>query len=384
MAWTVFEDKILARGLRALRETARLPRLVNRGYERTAANRPGTTVEIPVAGAVQSYDIAASHTQRDFGTPNPTMARVEVDKWKGAGFELVDKDRAAINSGEAVETQATEAVRTLANDVNSDIASKFVALYGTAGTAGATPFSTVNDLSDAVAAKQRLDTQLCPGGSRFGLLTPAAEGKFLNQTGIQRVDASGASQTLREGAIGRVMGTDWWGNNQFVPTHDTRALTTGAILVDKASGYSAGDTTIHMDAFAAAATRPKRGDVCSFGGTAFDPDASYVVVNDPASGTEADVEISPPLRAAVVDNVKVWFLADHEVSIVAHRDCFALVSRPLGSAAQGANFRTVPDPVTGLVLRLEIIRQNKQDAYEWDIHWGSACVDPRLGARLLG
>ena len=42
------------------------------------------------------------------------------------------------------------------------------------------------------------------------------------------------------------------------------------------------------------------------------------------------------------------------------------------------------DPVTGLVVRLEIVRQNKQTMWEFDMLYGMKLVRPEYAARLAG
>ena len=380
MAWTPFEDRLLAKGLLALREMARFPRKVNRGYERTAAQRMGSVVEIPVAGAIAAYDITAQAAPYDGNTPDVEMARIQLNHHQGAGFVLTDTERNHIVANDAVETQLTAAVRSLANAVNKTVADAALGFYATHGTPGTALFNTPNDIGDAIDAKIALDNGPSPEGNRCGMLNASAEGKFLSQTAVQRTDAHGTSETIMKGMLGTVMGIEWYGNNHYTPSHDTAITVNKA--VDLGAGYAIGVKSMHIDG-GTAGQRPKLGDIFVIGaGTAFGHENNYVVTKGYSAGSEGDMEFYPGLRAAVAEDDVVKFMPDHDITPVFHMDAIGLVSRPLGSA-MGENMKSLPDPVTGLMLRLEVVRQRKRDFYELDLHWGTNIVRPELGLRLV-
>ena len=59
--------------------------------------------------------------------------------------------------------------------------------------------------------------------------------------------------------------------------------------------------------------------------------------------------------------------------------------RPLSSdTADGARIMSLTDPVTGLSLRLEVSRQHKQTAWEFDVLFGVQTVRPEFAVRLAG
>jgi len=45
---------------------------------------------------------------------------------------------------------------------------------------------------------------------------------------------------------------------------------------------------------------------------------------------------------------------------------------------------TMTDPLTGLGLRLEVMRQNKQMLWEFDMLYGGLLVRPELAVRIMG
>ena len=73
------------------------------------------------------------------------------------------------------------------------------------------------------------------------------------------------------------------------------------------------------------------------------------------------------------------------VNLAFHRDAFAFVSRPLqASSANIEEMMSVVDPISGVALRLEVIRQNKQMLFDFDVLYGAACVRPELACRVMG
>jgi len=78
----------------------------------------------------------------------------------------------------------------------------------------------------------------------------------------------------------------------------------------------------------------------------------------------------------------------HVVNLAFHKDAFAYATRPLAASsmdmALGSRIVTIQDPVTGVVLRLEVSRQHKQVVWEFDILWGAKLVRPELAVRIAG
>jgi hypothetical protein len=46
--------------------------------------------------------------------------------------------------------------------------------------------------------------------------------------------------------------------------------------------------------------------------------------------------------------------------------------------------QSVVDPISGIALRLEVSRQNKQTLFEFDILGGAAVIRPELACKIAG
>ena len=190
--------------------------------------------------------------------------------------------------------------------------------------------------------------------------------------------------TILRGQIGNKMGALWF-MDQNIPYH-TEAQA-GTALIDYGSGYATGTKTVHMDGFT---TKPEAGDVFEFTGAAANDGSTYTVVSSSTlAGTDSDVTFEPGLSFAIVagdDSSAVTFKGSHRVNLLFHRDAFALAMRPFEGMdpLNIGNFQSMVDPVSGLVLRLEVTREHKRTRFSYDVLYGVGCPRAALAARIAG
>ena len=105
------------------------------------------------------------------------------------------------------------------------------------------------------------------------------------------------------------------------------------------------------------------------------------------STTDQDVTISPPLKVIASATSALTLKATHVVNLAFHRNAFVYVTRPmLTNKIEGAGLmaRSLTDSLSGITLRLELIRQRKQTAWEFDVLYGAKLVRPELATRIAG
>jgi len=384
--------KILARSLSVLRERAVMPRLVNSSYSQEAAQK-GDTIDVPIPTAVGTMDVVPSSVP-----PIPTdfaarKVQIPLDQWRQTNpFHLTDKDLVEIDRNKHyLPMQVGEAIRSLASFVNKTIIDDYKRIYTAVGDPTQIPFG-VNGVKDATAARKALSINLAPRDNRRGVIDFEAEASALALSEFSDANKIMSANVRIEGEIGRKYGIDWIADDD-VPTHITGAAPlVGGIAVANAAGYAADPTAltsaIHVDGHTA---DPAPGDVFTFAGH-----AQQYVVRSIANSTiigagptfQSDLVVSPGLKAAVVDNEAMTFVASHKVNLVFHRDAFAFATRPLVSATMDVSFGSeiisMQDPQTGLVIRLEASRQHKQVVWEFDILFGRRLIRPELATRLMG
>ena len=157
------------------------------------------------------------------------------------------------------------------------------------------------------------------------------------------------------------------------------ALSKGSPLVNGAS-IEAGATTLPVDA--ATANSIKRGDNFTIAGVS----GRYAVLADLA-GASGNLSISPGLASAPANNAAITFLGDHDASLYFDSRAFAFASRTLADNPLGAvpgSVMSAPDPISGITLRLQVLREKHRSVFVFDTLYGAVTVRPELAARILG
>ncbi len=202
------------------------PSVVNRNYEGEIRNA-GDTVRIRSI----SRPTIASYTKGSTTiTPEQltdAQRALVIDQAKYFAFELDDIDAAQSTGGELDEAlvEASYGLR--------DLADQYVAgLY--TGAASANAIGTVSVTTAALAYTQlrrlsvKLDEANVPSEGRFVVVPPWYHGLLLEDDRFVRVDASGSTEGLRNGMIGRALGFDVLkSNNVPLVTGDDYAVMAG-------------------------------------------------------------------------------------------------------------------------------------------------------------
>jgi hypothetical protein len=280
--------------------------------------------------------------------------------------------------------QASEHVKALAQRLNSYALSQYKGVYGYVGTAGTTPFAA--DTTAATQARKILNKQEAALTDRRIILDPDAEALAVELAKLTSAQNTGDKTELTEAAIGRKLGFDWFMDQQ-IPTHASTALTAGALTANGVNAVGAGTTdggrtgTVSL-AKATNAAPLVQGDIITIAGDT----QTYVVTADTNLIVgNTTVPIAPALKKATAGGEAVTLKASHVVNLAFHRDAFAFASRPLQKTSQNTvEMLSIPDPVTGIVLRLELVRQFKQWFYDFDVLYGVKLVREELACRIAG
>ena len=395
--------KILARALMSLRTRCIMPRLVNGDYGTEAALK-GITIDVPVPVAVGTIDVTPSNVKVAPTDKTPGLVQIPLDQWKqNEPLGLTDKEMVEIEASEHfLPMQMMEAIKALASDVNQHIVGKYKGtsrgVFGFISNPNAgvgtilDPFGSgilnTSTVRAATGAKKVLNQQLCPRTDRRGLLNFDAEAAALDLSQFSDADKIMSAIVRMEGEIGRKYGIDWVADDD-VPDHTVgTAYEASPADVTVKAAEAIGSTTIGL--IDAGAGTILQGDIITIAGDA----QTYCVIGGTAgsytlhASTAVEVGILPALKVTMSGTEVVTIKNSHAVNMVFHRDAFAFATRPLlANSAEfslGSKMISMQDPVTGLVLRLEVSRQHKQTVWEFDILWGSDLVRPELAMRIAG
>jgi hypothetical protein len=386
---TSIMPKILAAALLALREQAVMPRLVNFNWSNETAKK-GSTIDVPLPASQAASDVtpaAVPPTQTDHA---PTTVQIVLDKWKKSNFFLTDKEMGEIDPQAAFyPMQVSEAVRSLANQVNADMFALYKDIYGYTGTAGTTPFAIgsgnfPNSPTDATNLRKVLNRQLAPPDNRRAVLSLDAEANALSLPAFANFEQTGDPAVKIEGRMGRKYGLDWY-YDQAAPTHTAGTITTG-LIAKAATAVAAGlKTFLATTAASTGACALLVGDVIAIAGHT----TTYVLTaaaTQASAASDVALVFEPALERALVGSEAITVKASHVVNLGFHRDAFAFATRPVGDIVfkGGSEILQMTDPQTGINLTMEVSRQYKQTSWELSILYGCKTIRREFAARLAG
>jgi len=351
--------------------------------ERAAVNQ---TVRSPVVGAMAAEDLSPSAYAAD--TPNQTINYVDmvITKARSVPFGITGEETVGLKNAGTLAVvnrdRIAQAIRTLTNEIESDLAGLHVSASRAYGTYNSTPFGTAGDLSDFAQARKILDDNGSPQSDLHMVLGSTAVANIRGkQSGLFKVNEAGTDNLLRRGALDNVQGFDLHSSGQV---KTAVAVGTGANATTDATGYAIGATTITL---ASAGTGTIiAGDIITFAG---DNEKYVVVSGDTNVANGGTITIAEPgLRkaiAAAATNITVIGATTRNMFF--HRSAIQLATRapamPDGGDAAD-DVMLVTDPVSGLTYEFCIYRQKRQVRYEVNLAWGVKMVAPRHAGLLIG
>lgn len=376
--------KILSAALPTLRANAVMPQIVNTQYSPEPGVK-GSTIDITLPPTVGTNPVTPGHVAPDTDGIEPTTVPLVLDQWQEAPFDMSDKDLSYVQNG-TIPSAVEAAVVALSEWVNDLIFQEYKRIYGYTGTAGTTPFGTGVETASATQARKILNQQKAPLSNRYFVMDPDAEAVALGLRAFQDASFRGDTDGIREGKLARKFGFDFM-MDQAVPLHVAGTITTG-LIAKAATGQAAGLTTIvGTTAASTGACNLKVGDIISINGHSQTYTLTAAAVQASAN-TDVNISISPPLQVALVGSESITVKASHRVNLAINRDCIAFGSRVLstgvGPEGMGSIAQSIFDPVTRLILRLEVSREYKQTRWSFDILCGARCMRPELGVRVAG
>ena len=375
---------IFTMGLKALRHNCVMPRLVNTDFGKEVMEK-GQVINVPLPSVINTNAVVPAAYAPDPGNLAPTTAPIPLNNWQEAPFVLNEKELAQIIDG-IVPIQVSAAAEAMASYINSTIFACYAGVYGFTGTAGTTPFATT---ADATNARKILGQQLAPTANRRFVLDPNAEANALSLPAFQYYMNSGNTDVIKEGEIGRKFGFDFFMDQQ-VPTQVagtlTGTVTANGVTAGVPNGnYIGGTGTISIATGASSSFAPNVGDIITFSGDT----QTYAVVSGAALGasTNGIFTISPAKVVTTAGGETVTLKASHVVNLAFHRDAFAFASRPLQKTdllADPDESYMIPDPVSGVTMRLTYRREFHRTRLAFDVLWGVGLIRPQLATRVAG
>jgi hypothetical protein len=357
-----------------------MTRLVNLDYSMDAKKK-GSTIDVPVAAELTASSVSpAAYPAVPDNVTIPTV-QISLSNWQKASFGLTDKELGQINAqADFIPLEMSAAFEALATAINDTVFDEYVGVYGYTGTAATTPFGAGVEVTSATLARKILNQQKCPRDNRRGVLDFDAEANALALAQFSDAEKVGGSDVKISGEIGRKFGIDW-NADDGVQTH-TAGTASGATT--DSAGYAVGVKTLVL-ASAGTGTLVE-GDIFTIAG---DSQTYVIATGDGDVSGGGTIVFEPALQVEIAASpAAITVKADHVSNLVFHRDAFALAMRAPDDALKEVfnpdNSYTMQDPVSGLVMRLEIIRMYKQTMWELDCLWGAKLIRAAYATRIAG
>lgn len=348
----------------------------------TARAALNQTVMSPVVGAMTSENINVGAYAAD--TPAQTIGNVSmtISKAKSVPFGVTGEEEMGLNTAGTLGTinrdRIAQALRTLSNEVEVDLAALHVKASRAYGTASGTPFNTAADLTDFAGTKQILEENGAPQSDLHMVLGSTSMNRLRGkQSTLFKVNEAGSEELLRTGSTGTIMGFD----THWSPAVNT-AVTVGTVsaTVD-ATGYAVGTTSFTLSSASVALLA---GDIITFAG-----DANQYVVATAVSGTGGTLVIQEPgIKIAMSAATKaITVIAATTRNMFFYRGAIQLATRAPAMPSGGDSaddIQIIVDPVSGIAYEFAVYKQKRQVRYEVNLAWGVACLQPRHLGLLIG
>lgn len=207
------------------------PQIVNRDYEGEITSQ-GQSVRIVTVGdpSIFPYKSGDTINYEDIDTAGTDLL---IDQGDAFAFKLDDVDKAQVAVNPMMKTTQRAALK-LATKADSYVASLYtgVAPSNVIGSTGS-PIAVAATPTDAwdkvlVPLRTKLNRANVPAVGRYVVVSPEFTGALLRDDRFDRVDASGSSEGLRNGIVGRAAGFDVLESNVTpVPTGDIQVIQAG-------------------------------------------------------------------------------------------------------------------------------------------------------------
>ena len=343
----------------------------------------GQAVLSPVVGAMAAEDLVASNVAAD--TPNQTIGNVSISisKSRSVPFGVTGEETQGLNTAGTLANvnrdRIAQAMRTLTNEIELDLANLFVGASRAIGTAAGTPFGTAGNLSDFAAARRMMSDNGAPSGElRMVMGATNVERIRGLQSGLFRVNEAGTDELLREGNIGRVQG---FALGESAQVRTAVAIGAGTSYTSSSAAFTVGQVDIPVITGSGAIIA---GDIITF---ANDPN-QYVVRTGITAASQTLVLQQPGLRVAQgVATRVITSIAATTRSMFFHRGAIQLLMRAPAMPEGGdmaEDVMSMVDPFSGLIFEFAIYRGKRQIRYEVNAAWGVAVVQPRHLGLLIG
>lgn len=347
--------------------------------DRAAINQ---TVRSFVTPAVTASDLTAGQLPADNGDQTIGNKTISITKSRYVPIRWNGEEQRGMNTGPGynniLRDQFAQAMRTLVNEVEADIAGLYVKASRAAAPSGTTLFDASTTVYQDVAnVRKILADNGAPLSDLHLILNTSAGAKLRGNAQYAGANTGADMDLLRQGILADLSGFMIRESAQ-VKTH-TNGTATGANDVDAIEPV--GETSLSNDG--AGTGGVLAGDVISLGGK----DDLYVVGEDNADLSTGNVIINAPgLRVATESGDILAINASLDRNMAFSRNAIHLVTRAPALPEEGdsaVDRMLITDPRSGLTFEVSKYLEHRQVKYEVALAWGFEMIKPEHCALLI-
>lgn len=302
-----------------------------------------------------------------------TKARRVPFRWNGE--EQLGLRNGGTNPAAVRNSQMTQAIRTLVNEMEADVvAAARLGASRAYGTAGTTPFAST--LGDPAQVRKILDDNGAPLNDRCLIIDTTAGAALRTLAQLTKANEAGSTLTLRDGELLNLHGFS---------IHESAGVTfntkgTGSAYTTNTAGYAVGATDITLITGSGTIVA---GDVITFAG---DTNKYVVVTGIAAPGT---VSIAAPgLRQAIPTSAIAVTVGNSYTGNIAFSSSSLVLATRAPALPDGGDMAVdrmvITDPRSGISFEVAMYAQYRQMQYEVSACWGVKGIKNAHAAVLLG
>ena len=326
---------------------------------------------VPAGAAVDIAPAAYGPTVADTAVGNDTMT---ISKAKGVPFYWTGEEQLGLGGlyDKILQDQFVQAMRTLVNEVDADLAALYIHASRAYGIAGTLPFAS--DLTDIAQIRKILADNGASMSDLQMVINTSAGAKMRSLTPLSFANQAGSDALLRQGVLTDLMGFAIRESAQ-VKTH-TKG--TGAAYVTN------GSTAVNVTdiALVTGTGTVLQGDVVTF---AVGADKYVIKTGIASSGT---ISLAKPGAREIIPTANAMTIGgNYAANLAFSKSAIHLLMRvpamPDGGDAAD-DVTVITDPQTGISFQVAMYRQYRRVAFEVGLAWGVKAVKPEAIVILLG
>lgn len=351
------------------------------GSDRAAA---GDTVRSHFTRSATAVTSTASMTTPEGTDQTVDNKTLTISKERSVQIPWTGEDIRHVDNGSGFETiygdQIAQAMRTLANEVEVDLAVEMAANASRGfGTAATVPFGS--NFNEVAEVRQILvDNGMPTSDMRSTLVVNTVAGTNLRQlASLQKVnEAADGGAMLRRGELLNLQGLMLKESAQVQAVGASAG--SGYLVNDPGASLAVGSTSIPVDTGTGALAA---GEFITFAG-----DSNKYVVAAAYAGGAGNITIAAPgLREVPADNAAATNSGAFTAHVAFHQTAgevaFRAPAKPIGGDA-AEDVLTVQDPMSGLVFEVAVYKGYRKMMVDVGAVWGVKAWKPEHIALLVG